>query len=298
MSSAFSVYIPRIFSNIPNKKIVGTFEKLNLGKVRNMNIIWKTGRDGSTYKMAFIHFSEWNIHNSAAVNFREKVENPDVEAKLVYDDPWYWIVLPNDSTENKNIGNDLTETNNNNTQQSILNQNYLSNITNNTSNWITERLTLLEEELSCVYEELYNREYIPVRYRTECNWDCDIETGNSTLDMCEPSNGNISPMTIDELSCHETPQSGDSRIEIYGNTPYDRLHQSPTHIAVNQYDDIEYYTNDINEHTISSYPNYTSFNALGNRKVADNTVSRNEIAISINDINDKYWMTMNYCGND
>ena len=101
----FSVYIPRIFNNIPNKKIADVFEKLGLGEVSTMDIIYKTGSDGSKYKMAFIHFANW-FNTSVALNFRNKIENPDIEAKLVYDDPWYWIVLPNSSkppiTKHKN----------------------------------------------------------------------------------------------------------------------------------------------------------------------------------------------------
>ena len=106
-SAHYSIYIPRIFNNIPNKKISDIFEELGLGEVSTMDIIYKTGSDGSRYKMAFIHFTNW-YNTSTALNFRNKIENPDIEAKLVYDDPWYWIVLPNSSkpttfTKYKNV---------------------------------------------------------------------------------------------------------------------------------------------------------------------------------------------------
>ena len=94
--SQFSVYIPRIFTNIPNSKIISTFENLDLGKVQYMDIVYRTGADGSTYKMAFIHFSYWS-NNSSAINLRDRIEDPEIEAKLVYDDPWYWLILPNKS---------------------------------------------------------------------------------------------------------------------------------------------------------------------------------------------------------
>ena len=74
--SSYSICIPRIFENIPNKKIVGTFERLKIGKVDHMDIVRKTSRDGSSYKMAFIHFSQWNIYSSAAIKLREDIENP------------------------------------------------------------------------------------------------------------------------------------------------------------------------------------------------------------------------------
>ena len=140
--SAFSVCIPRIFNNIPNKKIVGTFEKLNMGKVKNMDIVWKTGRDGSSYKMAFVHFSAWNIQNSAARHFREQVEDPNVNAKLVYDDPWYWLVLPNNSNTIINSYKNRVE-------------NFIpDNAVNGVSEWVQNKIAELEDELNCVYEEL------------------------------------------------------------------------------------------------------------------------------------------------
>lgn len=99
--SQFSVYIPRIFDNIPTHKIVNTFELLDLGKVDKIDIILKTNTNGTNIKMAFVHFSEWYT-NSAAINFRQNVENPNIDAKLVYDDPWHWIVLPNVSAMKEN----------------------------------------------------------------------------------------------------------------------------------------------------------------------------------------------------
>ena len=108
--SNFSVYIPRIFNNIPTEKIVKTFELLNLGKVEKVDIIMKTNKNGNNIKMAFVHFSEWYT-NRAATHFRENIENPNTDAKLVYDDPWYWLVYPNTSSmRNSNttyISNDI-----------------------------------------------------------------------------------------------------------------------------------------------------------------------------------------------
>ena len=164
--SVFSVCIPRIFHNIPNKKIVSTFEILKLGKVKNMDIVWKTGRDGSSFKMAFIHFCEWNMSSLAARNFRDQIEDPSVDAKLVYDDPWYWLVLPNNSTT---IINSYKTGSTYSIPTSL----------NDVSEMINERITNLEDELNCVYEELYQREYIPVKYRSECEWNQDIETGTN-----------------------------------------------------------------------------------------------------------------------
>ena len=72
--TAYSLCIPRIFNNIPDNKITSTFENLNIGKIKSIDIIDKIGRDGSTFKMAFVHFESWNYYNSSAVNLRKQIE--------------------------------------------------------------------------------------------------------------------------------------------------------------------------------------------------------------------------------
>mgnify|MGYP003671157940 CR=1 FL=1 len=133
--SNFSVYIPRIFNNIPTEKIVKTFELLNLGKVEKVDIIMKTNKNGNNIKMAFVHFSEWYT-NRAATNFRENIENPYVDAKLVYDDPWYWIVYPNTSS--------LRDSNSTYTSNDIIT--------------IDNRLKFLENEIAYLYQNLLPNE--------------------------------------------------------------------------------------------------------------------------------------------
>jgi hypothetical protein len=156
--STFSVCIPRIFANIPDKKIIHTFEYLNLGKVDKMDIVYKIGVDGSEYKMAFIHFSRWYC-NSAAENLRRRIEDPNLEARLAYDDPWYWIVLPNNSKTRKNTSYKFT----------------LDDCYNRISN--------IETEISSVYEELFKREFIPNETIKNIETFGDIETGDDMSDM-------------------------------------------------------------------------------------------------------------------
>jgi hypothetical protein len=49
---------------------------------------------GTTYNSAYIHFEYW-YDTVVSASFQERVRNPDKEARLVYDEPWYWIVLEN-----------------------------------------------------------------------------------------------------------------------------------------------------------------------------------------------------------
>ena len=141
----YSVCIPRVFKNIPERAIRRSFEINNLGKVGRVDFVDKGG-----YYMVFVHFTEWN-NNTAAYNLREKIENPNKIAKLVYDEPWYWILLPNKSTY---------ETNNEYIDYSLTLAKGLKEC--------FSKIFDIQKEVDCIYEELYQREYIPSK---------DIETG-------------------------------------------------------------------------------------------------------------------------
>jgi len=57
-------------------------------------MITKQDKYGKPYNAVYIHFAEW-YQTPAAAHFQERVLNPNKEALIVYDDPWYWIVLEN-----------------------------------------------------------------------------------------------------------------------------------------------------------------------------------------------------------
>ena len=97
MASNYSVYIPRVFSNITEDKIRNIFTKMDIGEVSRVDFISKENSKGDKYYMVFVWFSHWNDTNSAAMNLKENIEDPNTQAKFVYDDPWYWILLPNTS---------------------------------------------------------------------------------------------------------------------------------------------------------------------------------------------------------
>jgi hypothetical protein len=93
--SSYSVFIPRIFANIRENRIAYTFHSLSIGDVNHIDLVRKTSKNGEIYNMAFVHFNEM-YNNPGADAFREDVEDPDKQAKIVYDDPWFWIILPFD----------------------------------------------------------------------------------------------------------------------------------------------------------------------------------------------------------
>ena len=96
MASTFaniSLYIPHVFANITKNKIVETFEKLRIGSINRIDFLNKKSKK-SNYNAVYIHFSEW-YDNIASRNFQQRVLDPNMEARVVYDEPWFWIVLEN-----------------------------------------------------------------------------------------------------------------------------------------------------------------------------------------------------------
>lgn len=96
--STYSVFIPRVFSNIRPDRITNVFHSLNIGDVEKVDLVAKTGKNGDHYNMAFVHFRE--MYNTIeSQNFCQDVQNPDTKTRLTYEDPWFWLVLPFEKKE-------------------------------------------------------------------------------------------------------------------------------------------------------------------------------------------------------
>jgi len=93
-----SLFIPYVFSNISEERIRSVFESVDLGNVKRVDFVEKTDKNGKNYNTAYVHFNYWYDCVTVA-NFQERVLNPDKVARIVYDDPWHWIVLPNTSVK-------------------------------------------------------------------------------------------------------------------------------------------------------------------------------------------------------
>jgi hypothetical protein len=89
-----SLYIPHIYANYTSGRVFDIIENMRIGEVKHVDFVPKTGSDGKPYNAAYIHFYQW-YDNIVARNFQERVLNPAQEARIMYDDPWYWIVLEN-----------------------------------------------------------------------------------------------------------------------------------------------------------------------------------------------------------
>jgi hypothetical protein len=89
-----SLYIPHIFANFSKEFVAGVFEKLQIGKVKNIDFVLKVNSQGKEYNAAYIHFEYWN-DTIASRNFHSRVVDSKDEARIVYDEPWFWVVLEN-----------------------------------------------------------------------------------------------------------------------------------------------------------------------------------------------------------
>jgi len=90
---SYTVFIPRVFSNIKVSRISNVFHNLDIGSVQHVDLVSKTGKNGDTYNMAFVHFAM--VYNTVAGDkFRSDIEGPDKKAHIAYDGQWFWHVLP------------------------------------------------------------------------------------------------------------------------------------------------------------------------------------------------------------
>ena len=89
-SSVPSLCIPRVFSNIGERRIYQIFDDLRLGDISRIDIVRANNAKGDKCNRVFIHFSRW-YNNRNADTARERLLNGN-DIKVIYDEPWYWKV--------------------------------------------------------------------------------------------------------------------------------------------------------------------------------------------------------------
>ena len=85
-----SLCIPRVFSNIDEKRIRRIFDELNMGIIERIDIVGKNTEKGEKFNRVFVHYKRW-FSNSNADMARDRLLNGK-EIKIIYDDPWFWKV--------------------------------------------------------------------------------------------------------------------------------------------------------------------------------------------------------------
>lgn len=94
--SELSLFIPRVFLNITEERIKQVFLAKKYGEVDHVDFVAKVDKFGKKYNSAYIHFDCNWFWNDESIAFREQVcFHPETQTRLVYDEPWYWIVLEN-----------------------------------------------------------------------------------------------------------------------------------------------------------------------------------------------------------
>ena len=86
-----SLYIPHVFPNFDKEFITNAFN--DIGEVSQIDFVSKQDRNGCNYNAVYVHFNKWFTNKKAASLYENVVESK--EARLYYDNTWYWIVLPN-----------------------------------------------------------------------------------------------------------------------------------------------------------------------------------------------------------
>jgi hypothetical protein len=90
-ASSLNVFVPHVFPNFDEEYMTKAFSKI--GVVDHMDFVSKQDRNGKLYNAVYIHFTSWHT-NSTATKMRNALEAGE-QSKLVYDTPWFWVVLPN-----------------------------------------------------------------------------------------------------------------------------------------------------------------------------------------------------------
>ena len=86
-----SLCIPRVFSNIDEKRIRRVLDELKLGDIDRVDVISSKPTDkGDKFNRVFIHFARWNTNENATTARERLINGKDI--KIIYDEPWFWKV--------------------------------------------------------------------------------------------------------------------------------------------------------------------------------------------------------------
>jgi hypothetical protein len=89
-----------MFSNITEARIISVFKTNYLGDVHHVDFVPKKDKNGKPYNAAYVHFARW-YDNNIVSGFQDRIRN-DKQARVAYDDPWFWIALENTGVKAEN----------------------------------------------------------------------------------------------------------------------------------------------------------------------------------------------------
>jgi hypothetical protein len=92
-----SMCIPRTFINITRSHVYKTINDLNLGVIDHIDMVRRKNEKGEEFQRVFIHFSKW--HSNSVADRARILLLSGKEVKVIYDDPWFWKISANRSSE-------------------------------------------------------------------------------------------------------------------------------------------------------------------------------------------------------
>ena len=94
-NNKLSLFIPRVVPEWASREMIADkFKMLDIGTISRVDFHEKSSANGVKYYQAFLHFEMWE-DNAATRNIQARIYNSEQCARLIYDDPWYWILLKN-----------------------------------------------------------------------------------------------------------------------------------------------------------------------------------------------------------
>ena len=95
IDQTLSIYIPSILDEYANPQYIRSiFQNLNIGIVKRVDFQPINTSSTSSDKMAFVHMLYWYT-NVVVENLQERINSTGLEARIVYDDPHYWVLQKN-----------------------------------------------------------------------------------------------------------------------------------------------------------------------------------------------------------
>jgi hypothetical protein len=97
IEQSLSLMIPRVFPQwIDEQKIIDVFHQQRLGRVYKVSIIRMPDSKKRSFPIyqAFVYFSAW-YETEVAYNFQQRIFGSQAQARIVYDDPWFWVAFEN-----------------------------------------------------------------------------------------------------------------------------------------------------------------------------------------------------------
>jgi hypothetical protein len=86
-----------MFPETTGEMIHDVFYNKKIGEVKQVDFIPKMNNRGEYYHSAFVHFDYW-FDSDHAKNIQERILcNPNLLTRVVYDNPYFWVIQENKS---------------------------------------------------------------------------------------------------------------------------------------------------------------------------------------------------------